>query len=74
MKNFIVLILTVSTVLLAGCCTAHHTTKWEYQTLTGVGISKINQMADEGWSVAGFSQYESGGTIITSYLLKRPLK
>jgi uncharacterized protein YceK len=34
MKNSIVLILAVSTVLLAGCCTSRHheqATKWEYK-------------------------------------------
>ena len=72
MKTKIGLVLAASTLLLAGCSTTHHATKWEYRNISGVTTDKINQMADEGWSVAGFSEYEAGGTIHTSYLLKRP--
>jgi hypothetical protein len=72
MKKLIALTFAASTLFLAGCCTAHHTTKWEYQTISGVGIDKINQLANDGWIVVGFSQPQGGGSIVTGYLLKRP--
>jgi hypothetical protein len=69
MKKFIALIFTACTLILAGCCTAHHVSEWEYKTLvtpndavpledTSKGwVSKdetLNAMLKQGWMVAGY--------------------
>jgi hypothetical protein len=73
MKKCIALLYTISALLFVGCSAATHTSKWEYKTLSGVSINHVNEMAEQGWSVAGFSEYAaSSGVIRTSYLLKRP--
>jgi uncharacterized protein YceK len=60
------LLMAVSGFLLAGCCTAHHVTKWEYrQTNT---LAEVNQLADQGWTVVNFAIPGSGPY---EYLLKR---
>lgn len=71
-RNHLGLVIVAAALLQAGCSTSTHATKWEYREVSGVTTDKINQMADEGWTVAGFSQYDASGTIRTSYLLKRP--
>lgn len=72
-KNFTAVFITASGLLLAGCSAAHHATKWEYKTMSNVSDRAINEMVEQGWSVAGFSEYATdGSTIRTSYLLKRP--
>ncbi len=76
MKNLIAVLIAAGAIILGGCCTAHQTTKWEYKRLAGVpGTSDntINQMAEQGWQVVGFSEYGApDGTIRGGYLLKRP--
>ena len=71
-KTAFLSLLAASTFFLAGCCTTHSATKWEYQQVKGVTIDKVDLLADEGWTVVGFSQYEDGGIVKSSYLLKRP--
>ena len=76
MKKHIALGLVASTLFLAGCCTTHHVTQWEYKTYrealsAGSFESGLNKLASEGWIVdevltcAGDSGY-------TTILLKRP--
>jgi hypothetical protein len=73
MKKYIALLYTISALLFVGCSAATHTSKWEYRTLSGVTDDTVNQMAEQGWSVVGFSEYSPfDGTTRTSYLLKRP--
>jgi uncharacterized protein YceK len=69
MKKSIVLAFAVSTVLLAGCCTAHHTENWEYkQVMVQPSDAALNKLADEGWSLVCCSYDGHGGR----YVLKRP--
>ena len=50
MKKTVALILTASTLFLAGCCTTHQATVWEYKT---VGSDRdVNQLASQGWTLA----------------------
>ena len=77
MKKVIALTFAASALLLAGCCTAHHITKWEYRK--AYGIDQVNKLAGDGWIVTGFSAYPSGDSSSASgqshaevYLLKRP--
>jgi len=49
MKKTVALTLAASTLFLAGCCTAHHTTLWEYKTVTS--DSAVNQLASQGWTL-----------------------
>ena len=66
MKRSIALVLAASTLLLAGCCTTHQVTKWEYKTIQGSQTdASLNKFADDGWAIVGLNSY--GG-----YLLKRP--
>ena len=53
--------------LLAGCCTAHHVTKWEYRQ-TGT-ITEVNQLAEQGWTVVNFTSPVAGAYV---YLLRHP--
>lgn len=70
MKKTFALIFAVSTLLVAGCCTTSHNTKWEYKTVNTV--ADVNKLADEGWLVAGFSGYvDTGNFDMTKFLLKR---
>jgi hypothetical protein len=72
MKKSIALILAASTLFLAGCCTTHHVTKWEYQQIpTGSMKSDatLNRFGDEGWSVVGFGTSQTSGNF---YIMKRP--
>jgi hypothetical protein len=70
MKATIVLIFAASTLLLAGCCTTHQATHWEYMTLHGEqSVTSLNKLSDQGWSVVGFTGDASGQL---DYLLKRP--
>ena len=71
MKKHIALGLVASTLFLAGCCTSHHVTQWEYKTLDGaISDASLNEVGAQGWSVVGFqkSTQNTGAT----YLLKRP--
>jgi hypothetical protein len=55
-------------LLLAGCQTAHHVTKWEYRQATS--LKEVNELADQGWTVVNFAIPGQGGP--NEYLLKRP--
>jgi hypothetical protein len=76
MRHTIAVLIAAGAILLGGCSTAHHATQWEYKRMPGVpGVSDstINQMAEQGWMVAGFSEYAApDGTVRAAYLLKRP--
>ena len=49
MKKHIALILAASTLILAGCCTTHQATKWEYKTVHT--MKGVNERTAVGWSV-----------------------
>ena len=66
MKKSIALMFAAATLNLAGCCTTHQTTKWEYQNV--MSLTEVNQLADQGWSVVNFTFTSPGPTV---YLLKR---
>jgi hypothetical protein len=60
-----------SAFLLTGCCTSHRVTAWEYTTVRS--IDAVNALAKEGWSVAGFTEYQNSGNPITQvFVMKRP--
>lgn len=69
MKTYLVLFCVVCSLALTGCCTTHHTNRWEYQTLviSGRGDDALNTMLKDGWKVAGYSV--DGGN--QWFLLKR---
>ena len=66
-------VIACSTLLL-GCSTLRHEARWEYKTVR-VSVSerdaKLNEMAADGWSVAGFSQNEGGSNMSTFVMKKR---
>jgi uncharacterized protein YceK len=66
MKKSLLLIAACG-LLLAGCCTAHRSTKWEYRQTNS--LAEVNQLADQGWTVVNFA-IPGGGPY--EYLLKRP--
>ncbi len=78
MKKHIALGLVASTLFLAGCCTNHHVTRWEYEEVRS--LEQVNKAAADGWTVVDFSAhtrtdvYSSGTTYtdVKTYLLKRP--
>jgi protein involved in sex pheromone biosynthesis len=78
MKKHIALGLVASTLFLAGCCTTHHVTRWEYEEVRS--LEQVNKAAADGWTVVDFSAhtrtdvYSSGTTYneVQTYLLKRP--
>jgi hypothetical protein len=67
MKKSTAFIFAASILLLAGCCTTHQLTKWEYKNLTVVGTTPdqsqehptLNELGKEGWVIVGFT-HESG--------------
>ena len=61
-------IIPLCALLLGGCCTGHHVTKWEYRMATS--LKEVNELADQGWIVVNFSMPGQGGP--NKYLLKRP--
>ena len=79
MKKHIALGLVASTLLLAGCCTTHQVTQWEYKTYregVDVGVAgdplgeHLSQLAAQGWIVESVLIYSEGG--FSTFLLKRP--
>ena len=71
MKKSIALIIAASTLFLAGCCTAHHATTWEYQTVIDIG--QVNELANQGWTLAGFSSRGNGSMRAELvYVMKHP--
>ena len=83
MKRTVALTLAASVLFLAGCCTTHHVTHWEYKNLTIVGSDPdqnpnnihptLNELGKEGWLVVGFSYLPADSTHNNEYLyvLKR---
>lgn len=70
MKKHIALVFVAGTLFLAGCCTTSRQTQWEYRTVSR--IQQINELAAQGWVVAGFSGYvDTGNHDMTQFLLKR---
>jgi len=67
MKKHIALGLVASTLFLAGCCTSHHATTWEYRN-AGT-LQEVNDLAKTGWSVVTVTHFDGGAAI---YLLKHP--
>ncbi len=61
------LLITACGFLLAGCCTAHHVTKWEYRQTNS--LREVNRLAEQGWTVVSFAIPQGGPY---EYLLKRP--
>ncbi|MCU0771133.1 MAG: hypothetical protein MUE94_05080 [Verrucomicrobia bacterium] len=71
MKKTIALIVAAISLALSGCCTARHSTIWEYQTVTN--ISDVNRLAAEGWTLAGFSSQGNGAVLDRLvYVMKHP--
>ena len=73
MKKHIALGLVASTLFLAGCCTSHHITQWEYKTLDAAreaNDTELNELGAQGWSVVGFQKNTQTTGVV--YLLKRP--
>jgi len=72
MKKSIALIITASSLILAGCCTTPHQTKWEYKEVefpSGTASEdQLNQLGDQGWSVVAATVSTRG---IPLFLLKR---
>ncbi len=69
MKKSIPLLFAVSNLVLADCCTTHQATKWEYmQKDAYLSDAKLNEFADEGWSVVSVTT----GPASTLYVFKRP--
>jgi hypothetical protein len=74
MKKNIALILAASTLLLAGCCSTHHVTQWEYKTYGAAysspsAVGDLNKLAAEGWIVDKVLYSDIANSTI---LLKRP--
>jgi hypothetical protein len=73
-KSFALMIAASTLFLDVGCTTNHEQTnvKWEYQEATN--SVEANQMADKGWIVAGFTQYntDATGQPQANYTMKRP--
>ena len=82
MKKNIALIFAVSTLFLAGCCTTHNATKWEYKVAhapsyaghTSPEIREIqqtflNDLGKEGWVLIYENEYQGD-----TFYLKRPVK
>jgi hypothetical protein len=55
MKKHIALGLVASTLFLAGCCTSHHASAWEYKKV--YSLDQLNKAAADGWVVASYSAY-----------------
>jgi PBP1b-binding outer membrane lipoprotein LpoB len=82
MKKYIALTFAVSTLFLAGCCTTHNATNWEYkvahapsyaghtsQEIREIQQTFLNDLGKEGW-VLIYENQEQGDT----FYFKRPVK
>ena len=66
-------------LFLAGCCTTHHFTQWEYKNISLQVYqlrppnlsSALNDLGKDGWVVVGFTQDGTGDYATLHYLLKR---
>ena len=72
MKKYLALAFASGALLLAGCSTTSHLTKWEYKQLHSSPVTDetLNKLGDEGWSVVGYSSAPGAGSGF--YILKRP--
>jgi hypothetical protein len=76
MKKSIALIIAASTLFLAGCCTPHRATQWEYKTdrqaisARDLG-SHLSQLGADGWQVDKVITPANDMGYAT-FLLKRP--
>jgi protein involved in sex pheromone biosynthesis len=74
MKKHIALGLVASTLFLAGCCTSHHSTAWEYKTSVEFNgqvtlDEKLNKLAVDGWTIQSITPEQDGRYLV---FLKRP--
>jgi hypothetical protein len=74
MKKSIALIFAASILVLAGCCTTHHTASWEYQTRHDLSDTELNKLGEQGWKVVGFTKDETQGPNHCDYVLERRKK
>jgi len=52
MKKHIALGLVASTLFLAGCCTSHHSTAWEYREIYPLSQNRVTELdaaGKDGW-------------------------
>jgi hypothetical protein len=71
MRKSIPLLIAASTLFLAGCCTAHHAIIWEYRTVPDIG--NVNELANQGWTLAGFTSQVNGSMRAELvYVMKHP--
>jgi hypothetical protein len=68
MKKSIAIVITASTLFLAGCCTTHRPARWEYQRVWD--FKAVQKLSGEGWILDGFHSFDSGDSG-TYYILKR---
>jgi hypothetical protein len=71
MKKSVALILTASTLFLAGCCTTHQTARWQYQTRANLTDGQLNDLGKEGWKVVGYTKDETGQFNNSTFVLER---
>ena len=69
MKKYLALAFASGALLLSGCSTTSHVTKWEYKQLHSSPVTDetLNKLGDEGWEAIGVSEYDEDFTV----LLKR---
>jgi len=60
------LLIIVSAFVLAGCCTSHPVTSFEYREEKN--LNTVNQLAEQGWKVVNLSIMQDGPHV---YLLQR---
>jgi hypothetical protein len=61
-------------LFLAGCCTSHHSTTWEYKTSVEFNgqvtlDEKLNKLAVDGWTIQSITPVQDGRFLV---FLKRP--
>jgi hypothetical protein len=69
----LILVVIASSTLLFGCSAPRHGAHWEYKTATVSNMAadaKLNELAEDGWSVVAFSRNE-GGSNESTFVLKR---
>ena len=70
MRKHILASVLAAGLVLAGCRTPPASVHWEYRVARS--LAEVNELAGQGWTVVGFSEYAANSsTIYTSYLLKR---
>jgi hypothetical protein len=71
MKKNIALTFVIATLSLAGCCTTHHGSHWEYQKVWD--FKTVQKLSAEGWILDGFHSFDPGDNG-TYYILKHRSK